>query len=70
MKILGNAWKAITAAVVPGAVVLAGALTEGSPGGSSVTTAEWVLIAIAVLTSGGATYVVPPGKGITTPPAQ
>ena len=45
-------WKAIVAFVAPGAVLIGSAVLESSPGGSSITTAEWVTAAVAcVVTS-------------------
>ena len=58
----GQYAKAIVAFVVPGVVALVAAITAGSPGGSTITGAEWVGIAAAcVLTSGGVAI-----KGNTT----
>lgn len=51
--------KAVAGFIAPGVVGLAAALQDGSPGGSSVTTAEWVGIAAACLLTGGAVYGVP-----------
>ena len=48
--------KAIAGFVVPGLVVLVGALTDSSPGGSHVTAGEWLLVLIAALSTGGAVY--------------
>ena len=48
--------KAIAGFVVPGLVVLVGALTDSSPGGSHVTAGEWLLVLIAALSTGGVVY--------------
>ena len=48
--------KAIAGFVVPGLVVLVGALTDSSPAGPHVTAGEWLLVLIAALGTGGAVY--------------
>lgn len=48
--------KAIAGFVVPALVVLGGALTDGSPGGSHVTAGEWLLVLIASLGTGATVY--------------
>ena len=48
--------KAIAGFVVPGLVVLVGALTDNSPAGPHVTAGEWLLVLIAALGTGGAVY--------------
>jgi hypothetical protein len=55
---IDEARKAVAALVVPGLVVLGSALLEGSDGGSAVTAAEWVAVAIASLGTSGAVYSV------------
>ena len=55
---IGEYRKAIAAVLVPGLVVLGAALLAGSEGGSAVTAAEWVGIAIASLGTGGAVALV------------
>lgn len=51
--------KAVVAFVAPAAVVLTGAVLEGSVGGEAVTTGEWITaLCAAVITSAGA-YAVP-----------
>ena len=52
-------WKAITAFITPGVVALVAAVQDGSPGGSSLTTAEWVGIGAACILTGGAVFAVP-----------
>ena len=48
--------KAIAGFLVPGLVVLVGALTDSSPAGPHVTAGEWLLVLIAALGTGGAVY--------------
>lgn len=55
---IGEYRKAIAAVLVPGLVVLGAALLAGSEGGSVVTAAEWVGIAIAALGTGGTVALV------------
>lgn len=54
--------KAIAGFLVPALVVLGGALTEGSPGGSHITAGEWLLVAIAGLSTGGVVYSARNGR--------
>jgi hypothetical protein len=47
-------WKAILAFLVPGAVIIGSAVTSGSDGGTTITTAEWVTAIVAMIVTGGA----------------
>ena len=51
--------KAVVGFVTPGLVILGTAITDASPGGSTVTQIEWVAIAIACITTGGVVFGVP-----------
>lgn len=51
--------KALAGILVPGLTVLGLALTDASPGGASVTPAEWVAVALAALGTGTAVAAVP-----------
>ncbi len=51
--------KAVVGFITPGAVALGAAVLEGSPGGSGVTAAEWVTVAVACVVTGGAVFTVP-----------
>ena len=51
--------KAVVAFVTPGVVALGAAFQEGSPGGTSVTSSEWVAVVAAMLVTGGAVFGVP-----------
>lgn len=47
-------WKAVVGFVAPAATVIVIAVTAGSDGGSSITTAEWITAAAAaIITSAG-----------------
>lgn len=59
--------KAVVAFVAPGAVLIGQAVTEGSPGGTSITPAEWVAAAVACLVTSGVVYAVP-NRARTVPP--
>ena len=48
--------KAIAGFLVPGLVVLVGALTDNSPAGPHVTAGEWLLVLIAALGTGASVY--------------
>lgn len=65
MNRIGRYWKALAGAVAPGAVLIGAAVTEGSPGGASITQSEWVTAVVAVIVSGGAVYAAPANR--TTP---
>ena len=51
--------KAIVGFITPGVVILAGALLDASPGGGSITPAEWAAVAVACLTTGTVVYATP-----------
>lgn len=53
---VNEARKAVAGFLVPGLVVLAGALRQGSDMGTSVSAAEWVEVLIASLATGGIVY--------------
>jgi len=61
--------------LTPGLVLALAALTEASPGGTSITAQEWITIAIACLTTGASTggfvYRVPnrPRRAMPEAPA-
>jgi hypothetical protein len=66
-------WKAIIAFLVPGAVVIGSAVTSGSDGGTSITSAEWVTAVVAMIVTGGAVGFGPanaPAESVTPPPAE
>lgn len=46
--------KAILAFISPGAVVIGSAVLEKSPGGTSITTAEWITAAVACIVTSAA----------------
>lgn len=50
--------KAVAGFVTPGVVAFAGAITDGSDGGSRVTNNEWSVIILAMLATGGAVFAV------------
>jgi hypothetical protein len=51
-------YKAIVGSVAPGAVLITAAVQDSSPGGSAITTAEWVTALVAcVVTAGGVAAV-------------
>ena len=60
MKIFGytlaQVKKALFAFFTPGVVALGVAVSTESPGGSTITTAEWVGIAVAMLGTGGLVF--------------
>ena len=51
--------KAVVAFIAPGAVLIGAAVTEGSPGGSAITGAEWVTAAVACVVTAAGVYGVP-----------
>lgn len=62
LKKIDEARKAVAGLVVPGLAVLGVAVTEGSDGGTAVTTSEWIQVAIASLATGSLVYAVKNGK--------
>lgn len=68
MNTVAHYWKAIVAFIAPGAVLIAAAVTPGSDGGSTVTTAEIVTALVAcVVTSAG---VAAKGNAKATPTGE
>jgi len=61
-------WKAIAGAITPGVVVIVGAVSSGSDGGTSITQAEWITAIAAVILTGGAVYAAPPRPQATAEP--
>jgi len=57
MKNWQHYWKGILAFLVPGAVVIGASVLDPSDGGSTITTAEWVTAAVAMIVTGGAVTV-------------
>lgn len=53
---INEARKAVAGFLVPGLVVLAAALRDGSDMGTAVSSAEWIEVAIAALATGGIVY--------------
>lgn len=51
--------KAVVGFVTPGAIALGAAVQSGTPGGSGVTAAEWITIAVACVVTGGAVFSTP-----------
>jgi hypothetical protein len=49
---LDRYWKAVLGFVAPGAVIIGGAVLEGSPGDSAITFAEWVTAIVAMIVTG------------------
>lgn len=64
MKIFGYAvpqvYKAIVGFFTPGIIAFGVAIATESPGGDTVTAAEWVGIVLAMLVTGGLVFTVPP----------
>lgn len=56
---VGARWKAVAGVLVPALVTLGYALHEASEAGSSITTSEWILVALAALGTGGVVHTVP-----------
>jgi hypothetical protein len=52
-------WKAVLGFIAPGAVVIGGAVTEASAGGTAITSGEWILAAVAAIVTGAGVYTVP-----------
>jgi hypothetical protein len=50
-------WKGILAFLVPGAVIIGASVLGDSDGGSTITTAEWITAAVAMIVTGGAVTV-------------
>ncbi len=51
--------KAAVAFIVPGAVLIGSAVTEQSPGGAAITTAEWVTALVACIVTAGTVWGMP-----------
>lgn len=52
-------WKAVVGFITPGAVVIGSAVLEGSDGGATITTAEWVTAIVACVITAGGVWAVP-----------
>ena len=59
MNKLAPYYKAIVAFFAPGAVAIGTAVTESSPGGETITVAEWVGAVVACVVTAAAVYGVP-----------
>jgi hypothetical protein len=59
---IDEARKAIAGLLVPGLTVLGTAVLDGSDGGSAITAAEWIAVAVASLGTGGLVYAVRNGE--------
>lgn len=59
MNKLAPYYKALVAFVAPGAVAIGTAVTEGSQGGSSITSAEWISALVACVVTSAAVYGTP-----------
>ena len=70
MKIFGytipQVYKAIVGFFTPGVIALGVAIATESPGGASVTSAEMIGIALAMLVTGGLVFAAPPSP-VKTP---
>ena len=64
---IDQARKAVAAFVVPALVVIIAALTDGSDGGNSITTGEWLTAAVAALTASGSVYAI--RNGVSSDPS-
>ena len=62
-------YKAIVGFFTPGVIALGMAITTESPGGASVTPAEMIGIALAMLATGGLVFAVPPNP-VRAEPAE
>lgn len=67
MDKLANAWKAGVGFIAPAATVIISATLNDSPGGSTITKAEWIVALCTAVVSASAVYVTPPGKNLKTP---
>lgn len=47
-------WKAILGFIVPGAVIIGSSVLEGSDGGTTITTSEWITALVACIVTAGA----------------
>lgn len=52
-------WKAAVGFVAPGASLVIAAVTEGSPGGSAITSAEWITAAATCVVTSAAVAAAP-----------
>jgi hypothetical protein len=55
-------WKALLGFIAPGAVLIGSAVTDGSQGGSSITTSEWVTAIVACVVTSAAVGFGPSNK--------
>jgi len=60
-------YKAIAGFFTPGIVALGVAIATDSPGGGTITPAEWIGIVLAMVVTGGLVFAVPPSPAKTTP---
>lgn len=69
LELVAPYYKAVTALIAPGAVIIGSAVLETSDGGTSITGAEWITAIVACIVSTGAVYAVPnKATGEVTPP--
>lgn len=66
---LAGYWKAAVAFVAPGATLVIAAVTEGSQGGSTITSAEWITAAATCVVSSGLVAAAPANKPAAPAPA-
>lgn len=59
MNSIAPYYKSVTAFVVPFLTQVIAALTEGSQGGTAITTSEWLTALLTSLVAGGAVFAVP-----------
>lgn len=59
-------WKSLIGFILPGVVIIGSAVTDGSDGGSTITTTEWVTALVACIVTAGGVYA----KGNTDPKAE
>jgi hypothetical protein len=55
-------WKALLGFIAPGAVLIGSAVTDGSQGGSRITTSEWVTAVVACVVTSAAVGFGPSNK--------
>jgi hypothetical protein len=53
---IGPYWKAVVGFAAPGATVLVASVLEGSAGGTTITTGEWITAACAAVITAGGVY--------------
>lgn len=62
-------WKAILAFVAPGATLVIAAVTDGSQGGSTITTSEWITAVATCVVSASVVAAGPANTGAVPPQA-